>query len=178
MFNEDKWSKEDVSNLKNLKNVTIRGIDSEIYEEFSSSIKSLNMNIGDAITRMMADILEDFDGTFPKLSSKRSLGKFKLNKIKIMHHDFLSINKADLVEGGVKIYFMHIQKLRIGPDVDLETFNRYIGAIQHCDIVEIPNILPKVILLSKTPFCDRVRVYSVEQPTSSENLTLPSNEEE
>ena len=83
-----------------------------------------------------------------------------------------------MVEGGVKIYFNHIQKLRFGPDIDLETFDKYIAAIQHCDIVEIPDILPRVILLAKTPFCDRVRVYSVDKPSESKNLISSNDEEE
>ena len=57
---------DDIVNKKvTLKNVTIRGIETEIYDEFSHSMKILGMNIGDAITKMMHDVLEDFDDEFP-----------------------------------------------------------------------------------------------------------------
>ena len=108
--------KEMSEEMKKLKNVTIRGIDSDVYEEFSSSIKSLNRNIGEAVTLMMKDILQDFDGTFPTLSSRRSLGKLQHKTARISHHDHLSISKSDLEEAGITFSFQHIDKLIFEPE--------------------------------------------------------------
>ncbi len=160
-FND--WSSKDIDDLKRMKNVTIRGIDSEIYDEFSSSIKSLKMNIGEAITQMMQDVMEDFGDTFPSLSAKESLGKLKRDRISIKALDTLRISKKDLEEAGAQVKFSHVGKLIFEPDVDLATFNKYVRGINHCDYVRIPAFLPKLLLLSKTQYCGRVEPYTVEE---------------
>jgi hypothetical protein len=161
------WSSKDIDELKRMKNVTIRGIDSEIYDEFSSSIKSLKMNIGEAITQMMQDVMEDFGDTFPSLTAKGSLGKIKKDRITINALDTLRISKKDLEEAGAQVKFSHMGKLIFEPDVDLATFNKYVRGIHHCDYVKIPAFLPKLILLSKTQYCGKVETYSVEDSTKN-----------
>ena len=177
-YREWKETKESLDDLKKLKNVTIRGIDSDVYEEFSTNIKSLNRNIGEAVTQMMKDILQDFDGTFPTLSSRRSLGKLQGKTARISHHDRLSISKRDLQEAGLVFSFRHIDKLIFEPDVDLETFNKHVRDIRHCSRVRIPDFLPKLVLLSRIQYCDDVDVYSVDGPVKSSNSSSFSFEEE
>ena len=164
--------------MKKLKNVTIRGIDSDVYEEFATNIKSLNRNIGEAVTQMMKDILQDFDGTFPTLSSRRSLGKLQNKMARISHHDHLSISKRDLEEAGMVFSFRHIEKLTFEPDVDLETFNKHVRDIRHCSRVRIPDFLPKLLLLSRIQYCDDVNVYPVDEQVKSTNSSYYSSEEE
>ncbi len=163
MSEYDDWSDKEISDLKKMKNVTIRGIDSEIYDEFSSSIKSLKMNIGEAITQMMQDVMEDFGETFPNLTAKGSLGKMRKDRISINALDTLRVSKKDLEEAGAEIRFSHVTKLIFEPDVDLTTFNKYVRGISHCDYVKIPAFLPKLVLLSKTQYCGKVESYPVEE---------------
>ena len=170
--------KESTEDLKKLKNVTIRGIDSDVYEEFSTNIKSLNRNIGEAVTQMMQDIIQDFDGTFPTLSSRKSLTKLHEKTARISHHDHLSISKSDLEEAGMSFAFRHIDKLIFEPDVDLDTFNQYVRDIRHCSRVKIPNFLPKLLLLSRIQFCDKVEVYQVGKSDDMPSSSFNSSEEE
>ena len=173
------WSNQENDEMKKIKNVTIRGIDTEIYDEFSSSIKSLKMNIGEAITQMMQDILKDFGDTFPNLSAKGSLGKLKKDRLSISALDELSISKRDLEEAGAEIRFTHVGKLIFEPDVDLATFNKYVRGISHCDYVRIPAFLPKLVLLSKTQYCGRVEAYQAdESPNATTESFQDSDEEE
>ncbi len=159
--------------LRSLKNITIRGINPDLYDEFTQRVKTLNLSIGDAVNRMMTDIIEDFNGTFPQLSARGTFGKLALEKAYIAHHDKLSISKRDLEEANTVFYFQHIDQLIIEPDVDLETFQTYIHSIQHCGLVKIPNILPKLLLLSKIRFCEKIEVYksnlSNQSPKNSNN---------
>lgn len=178
MSEYEDWAKESAENLKKLKNITIRGIDSDTYEDFSSKVKSLNKNIGDAVTQMMKDILVDFDDVFPTLSSKESLRKLKSNAQIISHHERLSISKADFEAAKVPFAFRHIENLIIEPDVDLETFNKFVVQIQHCHRVKIPEIQPKLILLSKIRFCDHVEVYSISDRDDSSSSEYNAYEEE
>ncbi|MFX0086212.1 MAG: hypothetical protein ACFFAU_11070 [Candidatus Hodarchaeota archaeon] len=149
-----------------LKNVTIRGIDADTYEEFSHKIRNLQMNLGDAITRMMQDITKDLNDSIdelPGLSARTTFKHFRLARARITHHDHLSVGKKDLEEAGVRFSFSHIGELTILPDVTREDFRKYIRSISHCDRVRIPAVLPKLLMYSKINFCDKIEVYEVDQ---------------
>jgi len=107
------------------------------------------------------------------LSAKGTFGKLALEKAIITHHDSLSLSKHDLEEANTVFYFQHIDQLIIEPDVDLETFQTYIHSIQHCSQVKIPNILPKLLLLSKIRFCEEIEIYESnsfnQSPKNSDN---------
>jgi len=134
----------------------------------------LNMNIGDAVTKMMRDIMEDLDETFvdmdisSKLSSKKLFGR--LEKATISHHRYLEISGKDLVEASARLSFNHINELKILPDVTREVFTKYIRSINNCRKVMIPNILPKLLLLSKINFCDQIEIYSAKNDTIQDSI--------
>ncbi|MHA2497478.1 MAG: hypothetical protein ACXAEI_18555 [Candidatus Hodarchaeales archaeon] len=147
-----------------VKNVTIRGIEAEIYNEFSQQMKILGMTMGDAISKMMTDVLKDFDETFPDLSAKSLRAKARLPKAVISHHDELSVGARDLIDANARVTFSHMGLLEIGPDVTRELFLRHIGRITHSDTVRIPAVLPKLVVYSRVQFCDRIEIYDVESP--------------
>lgn len=140
------------------KNITIRGINAEIYSEFSKKIKSLDMNIGDALSKMMTDINKDFDDTFPQISSKSLKVKARLY---IEHYNELSVNKNDLEESGGRVIFQHIKHLTLEADVTKEVFLEYVGRIQHCQVVKIPSSIPKLLAYSKIQFGNEIEIYDV-----------------
>jgi hypothetical protein len=155
-----------------LKNVTIRGIDSDTYEEFSHKIKNMQMNIGDAVTRMMQQITTDIDeslGELPGLSARRTFRKFRLPRGNISHHDHMSISKQDLEDANARFSFSHIGELTIESDVTMEVFRKYIRTISHCDRVKVPSVLPKLMIYAKINFCDRIEIYEVEKVNSDAN---------
>ena len=144
---------------RTMKNITIRGIDAEVYEDFTKNIKSIDMNIGEAISRMMKDVLSDFDETFPALSAKTVR---RMKKLSINHHRDLRITKEDLEEAGAKISFNHIKNLEFAPDITKEIFESYVSGIHHCDHIRMPKVLPKLILFSKVHYCRDLEFYEEE----------------
>lgn len=145
-----------------VKNVTIRGIEAEIYNEFSQQMKILGMTMGDAISKMMSDVLKDFDETFPDLSAKSLRTRARLPKAVISHHDELTVGAKDLIEANARVTFSHMGLLEIGPDVTRELFLRHVGRITHSDTVRIPAILPKLVVYSRVQFCDQIEIYDVD----------------
>ncbi len=148
-----------------LKNVTIRGIDSDTYDQFSRKIRNLDMNLGDAITKMMEEIVRDLDDSInhlPGLRARTTFNNFKLERVSISHYDKLEVGKADLEEANARIAFSHISRLTFLPDVTRDVFNRYVRNVSHCDTVRIPSIFPKLILYSKIDFCEKIEIYDVE----------------
>lgn len=137
-----------LSNSK-LKNVTIRGVNSHTYDEFSRKVRDLELNLGDAVNKMMEDVLADFDDAFPDLTARASFGRFHMQKASIAHYNELTITKRDLEESNARFSFTHIDKLVIANDVTREVFEKYIRSISHCRRVYIPASLPKLFVLSK-----------------------------
>lgn len=131
------------------KTITIRGVDSEIYNAFSKKLKDADLKIGDAISKMMNDVLSDFDDHIPDLSSESLSDIVPLKRVKIQHHDNLMITKKDLVDSNVRISFYHIENLEFTADITKDIFMKYVKQIGHCDTVKVPKVLPKLIMLSK-----------------------------
>lgn len=171
-FNEDfddeeivKFGKDEKErNMKKnkLKTVTIRGIDSVLYDQFSKSVQSINLRVGEAISRMMDDVIKDFDDTLPKISSTNLLRDF-MPTASINHINKVIVTKKDFEDAKTKFTFNSIEYLEFGPDVTLEIFNKYVSNISHCNKVRIPNILPRLLLLSKINGCDDIEVYDPEE---------------
>ncbi|MHA2334328.1 MAG: hypothetical protein ACXAEU_20040 [Candidatus Hodarchaeales archaeon] len=147
---------------KTAKTITIRGIDVKIYDEFSQNMKVLGMTIGDAFTKMMKDILTDFNGTFPDLSAKSFKNEY-LARISIRDHAHIVINAKDLIESNALVTFDDIDHLEFEPDVTGELFLRHVKAIRDCDTVKMPNILPKLLVYSKLMDCDDIEFYEVDE---------------
>lgn len=158
-----------------LKNVTIRGINSEVYDQFSHKIRNLRMNLGEAITKMMNDIIIDLDDSLndlPALRARTTFDNFHLERLSINHYDRLKISRADLEEANAQVVFSHINKLTFLPDVTREIFTRYVKRVTHCGIVRMPSIFPKLIMYSKLQFCDRIEIYDVEEENQGLENTL------
>jgi len=148
---------------KSSKTVTIRGVDGQIYDEFSQVIQSSGMTMGDAISKMMRDVSRDFDDVFPKLSAMSLKYMMRKDKITVQHFDTLSVSLKDLEETDKRVRFQHIRSLTIESDITVEAFETYVAGIEHCGIVRIPNVLPKLLIYSKISHCDQVEIYPLIQ---------------
>jgi hypothetical protein len=148
------------------KSVTIRGIDSSVYDDFSTKMKQLQLNLGTAVTKLMQDVLKDPRDEFPTLSAK-SLSVLKLARANIEHHPQITVSKQDLIEANAGFSFSHIEELTFDSSVDRQTFNIYVRYIEHCKVVRIPSILPKLLIYSKINHCKHIEVYEVESNNTS-----------
>lgn len=78
--------------------------------------------------------------------------------IKIGGMSSLEISKEDLESLGKKVVLQDIDELKLDPDVDTETVNKYIEVIRDVDELKVPrNIF--MLILTKTRDCDEVNKY-------------------
>ncbi len=152
---------------KMLKTITVRGVDSNIYDQFSKTIQSAEMNIGSAINQMMSDVMKDFDEVFPELSAENLRSQVKKPIIDITGHRDLTINKDDLISAGKRVEFSHIENLKFEADITKEIFLEYVLSVSHCEMVEVPSVLPKLIVLSRINHSDQVEIYNVDSHANS-----------
>ena len=68
--------------------------------------------------------------------------------------------------------------LDLKPDVTQESFNKYIREIHRCNNIRIPNILPKLIILSKIMRYEKIEIYDVETNEVIETILNSRDTEE
>jgi hypothetical protein len=144
-----------------LKNITIRGVDERTYDEFSQTIRLASLSMGKAITKMMQDVMKDFDDVFPELSAKNLKFLVKKDRIRVGNYRTISISKKDLLDADKRVRFRHIDELVFEDDVTSDLFSTYVDSISHCETVRVPSILPKLLIYSKISHANNIEIYEV-----------------
>lgn len=146
---------------KKMKTISIRGVNALTYDQFVNKIKTLNLNIGDAMTKIMKDVISSTDKDFPELTAK-SLRMMSMGSIIIRRHKKLVVTKQDLLDTGRKVQFVGCTMLKFSPDIDKEIFLQYVNRITRCKGVFIPKTIPKLLILSRIQNCSEVKFYKGE----------------
>ncbi len=120
--------------------VTIRGIDDQVYSLFSAEARRRSTPIGELVTQIMRIFLEE---TSDKQYAIEGL-------------DELTITRDELESVGGPIAFRGIKTLTIDEDVDWEIFDKYVDEIRKSKTVVIPKSLSKLQVLTKCKGVDKV----------------------
>ena len=113
--------------------VTIRGIEDEVYSQFSAEARKRSIPIGELVTQVMRIFLEE-------TSEKR---------YEIKDTDEVTVTRGELESVGGPIAFIGIKVLTIEEDLDWALFAKYIDEIVNCKTVVIPKTLSKLQVLTK-----------------------------
>ncbi|MFX0054856.1 MAG: hypothetical protein ACFFAX_03330 [Promethearchaeota archaeon] len=122
--------------------VTIRGIDDQVYSLFSAEARRRSVPIGELVTQVMRIFLEE---TTEKV--------FRVENL-----DELTLTKDELESVGGPIGFSGIKTLTIAEDVDWELFDKYVDEIRKSKTVIIPKSLTKLQVLTKCRGVDKIAV--------------------
>ncbi len=121
-------------------NVTIRGIDSDVYSLFSAEARRRGIPIGELVTQVMRIFLEE--------TSEKA---FRIEGL-----DDLTLTKKELESVGGPITFSGIKTLTISEDIDWITFDKYVDEIRRSKTVIIPESLSKLQVLTKCRNVDKI----------------------
>ena len=147
----------DISNDDEFKNITIRGVDTEIYDNFTSKIRDYNMNVGDAFNKMIEDVLKNFDEVFNEISIHDYIEQQRrLPRISIDAHEELTISAEDLKATKSRVSFGKIGLLKFDDSVTKEIFLFHVRSIYRCSVVKFSKNFPKLIALAYCNECDNV----------------------
>jgi hypothetical protein len=113
--------------------VTIRGIDDQVYSLFSAEARRRSIPIGELVTQVMRIFLEE-------TSEKR---------FTVEGQEFLTLTRDELESVGGPIAFSNIKTIKISDDIDWEMFNQYVDEIRKSKTVIIPKSLTKLQVLTK-----------------------------
>ncbi|NHJ01333.1 MAG: hypothetical protein EAX86_04280 [Candidatus Heimdallarchaeota archaeon] len=131
-----------------LKRVTLRGIDSDLYDQAASIAKRLGFSMGEFFSFIFRFISqgERFPPFIRFLNPFHHL-KHQPKTAIIENRDTLDITKEDLIAvGNTRFAFFNITNLSFGPDVDSETLLNHVIHIARCKNVTFFNEnIPKLI---------------------------------
>jgi hypothetical protein len=122
--------------------VTIRGIDDQVYSLFSAEARRRSVPIGELVTQVMRIFLEE-------TSEKRFI---------IEGQEYLTLTKDELESVGGPIGFINIKTIKISEDIDWEVFDNYVDEIRKSKTVIIPKTLTKLQVLTKCRNVDEILI--------------------
>ncbi len=121
--------------------VTIRGIDDDVYSRFAAEAKKRGIPIGELTTKAMRDVVEAAGAPIYRLTD--------------LEH--LSVSRNDLESMDAPIIFSNIEVLEFESDVDWSVFKAHVDRIENVETVLVPKGLSKFQVLTKAANVDQVK---------------------
>jgi hypothetical protein len=113
--------------------VTIRGIEDDVYSAFSAEARKRGVTIGELVTQVMRIFLEE--------SSEKHLVVDSV--------DELTITRDELESVGGPIVFRGVKTLTIDDSITWELLDKYVDGIRKSKTVYIPKSLTRLQVLTK-----------------------------
>jgi len=114
--------------------VTIRGIDDEIYRRFSAEARNRGVAIGKLVTLAMSNLLE-----------VKPMGNYKVE----MNEEVI-VEKNELESLDKPVIFKNIVKLTFTEDVDWQTFNDHVERMENIEELKVLGTVTKLQILAKS----------------------------
>lgn len=121
--------------------VTIRGIDDEVYARFAAEAKRRGLAIGEFATIAMREALKESDRPVYRIENQEDL----------------SVSKRDLESMDGPIIFADIESLEFEDDVDWALFRQHVERIEDVENLIIHKSLSKFQVLTKSRNVESVR---------------------
>ena len=113
--------------------VTIRGIDDDVYTLFSAEARKRGVPIGDLVTSVMKALIEEGSKDGYEISNLTSL----------------EVSKKDLESLKRPVRFSKIAKLTLCKDIDWNSYNKYVKEIRGVAKLVISGNISKLQVLTK-----------------------------
>ena len=134
-------------NKRKVKDVTIRNVIDQIWNDFKVFCQLNSSNIGILINQILWDIIPEMEITQILLSKIKEPAR---NAYLISSQKEISISHADLLEIGTKkVLFHRIEQLNFLEDISSELFMEKIVGIYNCKTVSFPKNFSKLLKLSR-----------------------------
>jgi hypothetical protein len=124
--------------------VTIRGIDDDVYAKFTAEAKKRELSIGELTTIVMRALVEDIGTTNYRIGNLNAL----------------TVTKKDLESLKGPVMFHSIKALEFADDIDWDTFDQSVMSIKNCAKVLIPPSLTRFQVLTKCAMVAEVKSKS------------------
>lgn len=113
--------------------VTIRGIEDDVYARFSAEARMKGVSIGELVTLVMRAYLEESTGS--------DLGVSNIHYVEVTEEDLKTLDGT--------VSFSNIPKLEFKPDVTWQSFSEHVTEIRSVARLIVPPTFPRLSLLTK-----------------------------
>jgi hypothetical protein len=118
---------------KPMTDVTIRGIDDDVYAKFAAEAKRRGVPIGELATKAMSELVKEGGG----------------RAYNIRDQEEVSVSKADLMSLDGMVRFANIELLEFEADLDWEAFKAKVELVENVETVVLPKGLSKFQVLTR-----------------------------
>jgi hypothetical protein len=138
----------------NLKTITIRDIDKDLYDRFMALSKVFGHSTGFGFTNLLHSYKSDrFSGFGPHPRIMKDTD-FSLEKIADL--DDLIVTKADFSEVGnkIKFFFKNVKQLKFANGVDNQTLEQFVFKIKNCNVIwpqRVSHLISHSLIRRKIP---------------------------
>ncbi|MHA1629692.1 MAG: hypothetical protein ACTSXO_05165 [Candidatus Heimdallarchaeota archaeon] len=141
------------TNKEELKDITIRNVSVQLYDELLSKAKEQNKKTGELFSEILAHNLSVFEIS----EEVHSLGGREF--LIISYEESLTVSRKDLEMLGERgVFFYKIKRLVFIKDVTPELFLKSILKIVKCQEVILPTNIPRLIVLSRVVDCLKTNI--------------------
>ena len=156
---------DDLDEEQIIKRVTLRGIDSELYDQFANHAKMRGISMGDIFTHLFQHATKKgrihpflFRGRFGIHHHHQRIPKIEF----IENHDSLTISKDDLISAGKETIFafIRIKNLHFTKDVDSKTLLNHVLFIRSKNVTlegDIPKLIEFGLIRRKRKYIEKNR---------------------
>ncbi|RSN67683.1 hypothetical protein D9Q81_07775 [Candidatus Korarchaeum cryptofilum] len=150
------------------KDITIRGLNPELYNSVAELSRRLGISIGEAINeamKLLLDVMGGLRSIQPLVEGVKEAGKSisegisNLTPVPISGIEEIELSKEDFEKFGRRVLISNVRKVVFSQDVDEATLEKYVAVIRDCDEVSFPKSISKLLALSKCRDVDRVTFY-------------------
>lgn len=151
-----------------VKDVTIRGINPELYRGVAELAKRLGISMGEVMNeamKLLLDVRGVITGVQPLMEGIRDAGKALekgisgLAPVVISGVEEIELNRSDFEGFGKRVLIADVKKLVLSQDVDDKTLEKYVALIRNCEEVSFPKSISKLLALSKCRGVSKVSFY-------------------
>ncbi|MHA1990886.1 MAG: hypothetical protein ACW981_07500 [Candidatus Hodarchaeales archaeon] len=132
---------------ENLGSITIRKVNSDIYDEFLSACQLNNQKAGDIVNELLLELLPEVELNIIII---HELHEDPLKFLTITSIEELKVSSEDLEEiRERKLLFHRIDKITFNHDISTDLFIQKVAGIYNCKTIDLPDTVPKLIRISR-----------------------------
>ena len=132
---------------KNLKEITIRKVNTLAYDEFVATCQLHNQSIGEAVNELFSQYLPEAELMF--IVTRQLNSNFKDLLVITGIDEVIVLEKELLALKDRKILFHRIKKIIFEESLSKDIFQKFVIGIYNCESIYIPPSIPKLIELSR-----------------------------
>ncbi len=133
---------------ENLKDITIRNVQVEIYDDFVATCQQQKKTVGEIVNELLNWLVPQIESRHI-LHHELNIQNFE-DILLVTSTDLLEVSKEDLLEVGKrKVLFHRVNQLVFSQDIKKELFVEAVIGIYNCGKVELPPTVPRLLRISK-----------------------------